>query len=189
MNTEEDGTGVDEDAFAKLYRLEALYHLTWLAPSSRFVPFIAAGPVALRLHSDATGSTTDFGVDYGLGLKYLLNPSVDLRADVRHVITFNEDVDTCSSLLYTLGFNFRFGCKEKAEKAAGAAPVKEEAPVKTAEPVEADGDRDGVLDKNDACPGTPSGLLLTQKAVRRTVTAMELPITLTNARRPRREPR
>ncbi len=155
MNTDEDGTGVDEDAFIRLYRLEALYYLT---DSSTFVPYIAAGPVAMRLNSDATGNETDFGADYGLGLKYIVNPSVDLRADVRHVITFNEDVDTCNSLLYTLGFNFRFGCAAKA----AAAPVKE-TPATTAAPVEADSDRDGVLDRNDACPGTPSGVAVDAK--------------------------
>lgn len=121
-------------------RMEALYHFM---PRSRFVPFLAVGIGGRILNSERTESRDHKNVlaDYGLGLKYYLTEALAVRADVRHLVTFN---DRYNNLEYTLGLTYLFG--------------GEPAPAARTETVVVDSDGDGVPDVSDDCPGTPSGV-------------------------------
>jgi OmpA-OmpF porin, OOP family len=91
------------------YGIEGLYHFM---PESRFVPFLAVGVGGI--HYDAIpndpGNRNKVALDYGAGLKLFVTDNIALRADVRHVIPFN---DTYNNFLYTLGITFAFGGAEK----------------------------------------------------------------------------
>ncbi len=125
------------------YGMEGLYHFR---PGSRLVPFLAAGVGGTR-YSGAAGAEMDtrnkLTLDYGGGLKYFLLNNIALRADVRHIIPFNDRHD---NLLYTVGIDFSFGGAKKAK----AEPV--------VQVVREDSDGDGVYDAVDKCPGTPAGV-------------------------------
>jgi OOP family OmpA-OmpF porin len=131
------------------YGIDALYHFL---PGNRFVPFVAAG-VGGTLYSGSDGkigNRNKFTVDYGAGLKFFLTDNLALRADVRHLIPYN---DRYNDLLYTVGLNFSFGGAKKTVVAATRATEPAAAPV-----VAKDSDGDGVVDDLDRCPGTPSGV-------------------------------
>jgi OOP family OmpA-OmpF porin len=96
--------------------------------------------------------------NYGIGLKYKLNENVSLKADIRHLITFDRD----NNLLYTLGLGIGFG-----EKAKPSAPQKE--PIMTKKPmmiekpikkVILDNDKDGILNNIDKCPNTKKDVIV-----------------------------
>lgn len=143
------------DAPVDLYRLEGLYHLEDLSPCERTVPYLAAGLGMMSFDSRPRGSgrDNDFAFDYGIGLKYFVNPDVAFRADVRHVVNFRGEGDTSNhNLLYTFGLALLFGGEKRAAE-PGVAPAPP-APV-PAPPADSDGD--GVPDSRDACPDTPRG--------------------------------
>jgi OOP family OmpA-OmpF porin len=129
-NLEEEHGGDDVDFWN--YRLDALYHFM---PDSKLVPYLAAGLGNYSLDSD-----DEFMTNYGAGLLYFLGENVALRADVRHMIGFNES-NLENNLIYTAGFKFQF---------AGTEQPIEKAPL--------DSDGDGVTDDLDQCPGTPAGV-------------------------------
>ena len=91
------------------YGIEGLYHFM---PESRIVPFVAIGVGGI--HYDAIPGDPDNGdklaLDYGAGLKLFVTDNIALRADVRHIIPFN---DTYNNFLYTFGITFAFGGAEK----------------------------------------------------------------------------
>jgi OOP family OmpA-OmpF porin len=122
LDTDLDTDGSDVDTY--LYRIDGLYHFM---PSERLVPYIAAGLGGITIDPDNANSDQDFAVNYGAGLKYFLSENVALRADARHVISFDE---TQSNLIYTVGLTFLFG-GEKEKK----APRVAEAPQKVEEKV------------------------------------------------------
>jgi len=128
------------------YGIEALYHFF---PGNRFVPFVAAGVGSTRYSAFDRNKIT---VDYGAGLKFFLTDNLALRADVRHLLPFN---DRYNDLLYTVGLNFSFGGAKKTVVAATRAAEPAAAAVVE---VAKDSDGDGVVDNLDRCPGTPSGV-------------------------------
>ena len=156
--TELDGSGADVDA--STLRAEILYHLL---PDARLVPFVAAGIGGQRLSGEGGyDSKTRAEVDYGLGVKYFLTEALALRADLRHVVTFDRRFN---NLEYTLGLGFLFGGAAPAAPpppppAPKPAPKPEPAPAPPPPPPPppADSDRDGVPDDRDKCPGTPRGV-------------------------------
>jgi outer membrane beta-barrel protein len=104
--------------------IEGIYHFM---PEGRFVPFVAIGVGAFHHSSDKTRFVpTNFAVDYGAGLKYFITDYIALRADVRHVIPFN---DRYNDLLCTFGIEFDFGGKKKEVVATRAE--EHAAPVET----------------------------------------------------------
>ncbi|MDA8124261.1 MAG: OmpA family protein [Deltaproteobacteria bacterium] len=130
--------------------IEGLYHFM---PQSRLVPFVALGTGWQRLSgSDGFNDRNRLFVDYGAGLKYFLTDALALRADVRHVLPFN---DHNGDLLYTVGLNFAFGGAKKAAPAVMATRAAE--PAAPAE-VKRDSDGDGIFDDKDRCPDTPRGV-------------------------------
>lgn len=87
---------------------------------------------------------------YGAGLRYALNESLSLRAELRHGIKFDHGDN---NLFATLGATYRFG--QVAEDAPEPVMPVEETPV--APVVYGDSDGDGVTDDKDLCPNTPKG--------------------------------
>lgn len=137
-DTELDNGASDVDG--NLYRLDMLYHFM---PENRLVPYVAAGLGAFDFDPELENSGNEISGNIGAGVKYFLNESIALRADVRDVMTFPEN-----NLLYTAGLTFYLGGQEKAAEAA---------PAETAEK-KRDSDGDGVYDSQDQCPDTPSGV-------------------------------
>jgi OOP family OmpA-OmpF porin len=128
--------------------VEALYHFM---PEGKLVPFLAAGMGGVHYDgSRGLGDRNKFTVDYGAGLKYFLMDNVALRADVRHVLPFN---DRYNDLLYTVGLAFSWG----GEKKPAVVAAKAAEPVPPGE-VARDSDNDGIPDNLDKCPGTPAGV-------------------------------
>ncbi|MFH0727640.1 MAG: OmpA family protein [Pseudomonadota bacterium] len=127
VDSEFDRGGRDLDAY--LYHVDALYHFM---PGERLVPYVAAGVGGIIINPQVTKSDHDVAANYGGGVKYFLTENVALRADVRHVIAFDE---TRNNLLYTAGVSFLFG-GEKAKKAPVEAPKKvaEKVVIKAEEP-------------------------------------------------------
>ncbi len=127
VDTELDTNGRNVNTY--LYHIDGLYHFM---PSERLVPYIAAGLGGIIFDPENANNDHDFAVNYGAGLKYFLNENVALRADVRHVISFDE---TQSNLLYTVGVTFLFG-GEKTKKATLEVPeeVEEKVVIMASEP-------------------------------------------------------
>jgi len=86
---------------------EGLYHFM---PQGRFVPFIAIGVGGIHYGYPETYRENRFTVDYGAGMKIFITDDIALRADIRHVIPFN---DRYNDLMCTLGINFSFGGQNK----------------------------------------------------------------------------
>ena len=127
--------GDDTDANVYGYRLDGLLHIM---PDGKFVPFIAAGVGGRALQYQEQGHDRNhFLANYGIGAKYFLTDNFVIRADVRHLILFNE---TLNNFEYTLGIGFNGGAKKPAPK------------------IIMDSDNDGVPDDQDLCPGTPYGV-------------------------------
>lgn len=116
-----------------------------LMPEKDFVPYLAAGLGTLTFTNPDLDNDTDFMVNYGGGVKYYLNDDVALRADIRHLIAFD---DTHSNLLYTVGLVFNFGGDKggRPETARSARDAEEK-----------DSDKDGIVDSKDNCSDTPAG--------------------------------
>jgi OOP family OmpA-OmpF porin len=138
-----DMTG-DNDLDVYGYGAEGLYHFM---PSGKLVPFVAAGLGGMHYRGPAgVDEMNKFDIDYGAGLKYFVKEGIALRADVRHVIPFN---DRYNDLLVSFGVNVDFGGRRKQtdqhEQPSSSKAV-------------GDADRDGVPDDVDRCSDTPYGL-------------------------------
>ena len=133
IDTDSEKEAGDIDVYT--YRLDALYHFM---PDKKLVPYIATGFGGMTFDPDRDKNDTDFLVNYGGGIKYFINDFTALRADVRHIISFDE---TYNNLAYTFGITFLLG----GEKKAIAAEYK-------------DSDGDGVYDHLDQCLNTPQGV-------------------------------
>ena len=116
-----------------MYHLDLLYHFM---PESKFNPFITAGYGAAHYSPKINDKNMSI-VDFGVGAKYWIADNVALRADIRDNMVVDQQIHNVEA---TAGVVFAFGGKSKDE------------------PCPLDSDRDGVLDKRDKCPGTPSGV-------------------------------
>lgn len=131
----DDSSSSDVDLFT--YRLDALYRFM---PDNKLVPYLAAGVGGYALDSDH-----EWMANYGGGLLYFFAENIALRADVRHLVVFNES-NLENNLTYTAGFLFQF---------AGETAAAPKAPL--------DSDGDGVTDDLDQCPNTPQGAAVDSK--------------------------
>jgi len=113
-------------------QLDARYHL-W--PKKRLVPYLALGAGYMWLDDDRYLDNESPFANYGAGFLYDWTQKIDLRGDLRHVITFDEKHDNLSAML---GFTMALGAQPK--------------------PSPKDSDRDGVFDHRDRCPNTPFGV-------------------------------
>ncbi|MCX5851677.1 MAG: OmpA family protein [Deltaproteobacteria bacterium] len=132
INAESDKFHGLADIDTYLYRLNALYHFP--LKGGPFVPFISAGLGVINFDVKTPDSDTDFLLNYGAGVKYFFTDNIALRGDVAHIVTLNPNHN---NLLYTIGVTYLVGGEKAIPK---------------------DSDGDGVMDDNDACPGTPAGV-------------------------------
>lgn len=130
--------------------LNALYHFQ---PNRELVPYVAAGIGWMGFHpgedKNGNGGSEERALfNYGVGLKYFLTDDIALRADVRHILTDGDWVDSdqvFNNLSCSFGVTFQlgpFGSPRTASKAPAAVW---------------DTDGDGVPDTFDRCPDTQPG--------------------------------
>ena len=134
--------------------IEGLYHFM---PDEKLVPFLALGFGGLHFgNTDFDEDLNTLAADYGAGLKYFITDDVALRADVRHVLSYDNDIDKRwhNNLLVALGVNVAFGGKKEI------AEVQPEEPPPP--PPLTDSDGDGITDNLDKCLNTPSGVSVDQ---------------------------
>jgi len=140
----------------------------------RVTPFALLGGGALAVASDdsVVGNESDSALHVGGGVKMLLNERMQLRLDVRDVIsprTSDSQVPVHSPEAL-LTFAVRFGVAPKSAPAAPPPPDRDGDGVSDAEdhcPFDAgedgqgcpfaDGDCDGITDNVDACPAEAGG--------------------------------
>jgi OOP family OmpA-OmpF porin len=124
-------------------------------------------------------SDEDGLLNYGLGFKYFFTESAAVRAEVRHIFDFQDELEenAFNNLSATAGLFMQFGASQPALVAAampkdtdgdGVVDQFDRCPgTLLGVPVDgygcpSDSDRDGVLDYLDACPGTPAGTAVEQ---------------------------
>lgn len=124
------------------YGIDALYHFN-VTPN--FVPFLAAGLGGMHhdFRDKEVGYYPEYAANYGAGIKYFVADSVALRADVRHVILPDDELN---NLEYTVGVTFLIGGKKPAVVALADCPVA--APDTTAPTVSLTAPVKGATDAN-----------------------------------------
>ncbi len=149
IDTETDFSSNNKDIDGWLYHVDLLYHFS---PDNRLVPFIAAGVGGISVHDTPEGNDSSVQVNYGAGLKYALTENLDLRGDIRHMISFDDHVSNLAALV-GLTYNFNQSVQPAPE------PIQKLTPVAPA-PIVLDSDGDGILDNLDQCPDTPTNLMV-----------------------------
>ncbi|MBV1860998.1 MAG: OmpA family protein [Nannocystaceae bacterium] len=118
-------------------------HLIAQIPRWSVTPFVLAGPSALAVSSErsAVGNDADLGFHFGAGVKIFVSRYVALRFDIRDTLTAKSGVgDGVGHTVELLG-----GLSVTLNRKKGKKPP-------------GDRDRDGILDRDDACidvPGVP----------------------------------
>jgi OOP family OmpA-OmpF porin len=152
---------------------------------SRFRPYLGAGIGDLHLDPDSnshvygiSGSKTDdFIVQYGGGIKWMLNSWLMTRIDLRHIINTEFNYRRFGmpehQAVGTLGLSYLFGgCNEAVvQKPEPAKVVAAPTPTPPAPPADSDGD--GVIDEKDECSGTLAGTKVDATGCPETVKAIE----------------
>jgi OOP family OmpA-OmpF porin len=122
------------------YRLDGIFNLL---PDNQLVPFVFAGiggqyidyPSGIDHRNAAT-------LNYGAGLKYFLDESVALRADIRQIHVFQniDDLDDRRDIEATLGVTYYFGGPEvkpapaPASQAPAAPVIAEQTAIAETQP-------------------------------------------------------
>ena len=112
------------------YRLDGIFNLL---PDSQLVPFIFAGVGGQYIdYPSGVDNRNAATVNYGAGLKYFLDESVALRADIRQIHAFQsiDDIGHRRDIEATLGVTYYFGGPD-AEPAPNPKPIAQAAPVPT----------------------------------------------------------
>ena len=137
--------------FVSVFALNAEYYYY---EKDNIQSYITAGLSYLDLNKEIVGTDDMFGINYGIGAKYLINDDAGLFAEVKHLTTFKSSEN---QLVYTVGVLIPFGYKAKPVPAAPAVDEKlvfaqEPEPKEEALLFPADDDRDGVTNDKDKCP-------------------------------------
>ncbi|MBF0450700.1 MAG: OmpA family protein [Candidatus Magnetomorum sp.] len=154
-NTCDESNPNGEDQFIGGYGvyLDVAYDIF---PQNKLVPYLTVGMGAIALDDDNDNDEKNYGIDnknesvfhYGAGVRYALSDQIDIRADVRHALTFDKadrrgnDYDLFNNLMTTVGFTYTFGKSKPAVQQFSST----------------DQDQDGVPDSIDQCPGTLPGI-------------------------------
>ena len=118
--TEMELLGVPEqDVHIDSGRLNLLYNFG--AAGAKLRPFLTAGAGIQSVDAAGMGEDCPFEWNVGGGLRYLLSPSVALRADGRYVgakpdLPSPPEDESQNNIEATLGFSFFFGGKSPAEE-------------------------------------------------------------------------
>jgi outer membrane protein OmpA-like peptidoglycan-associated protein/opacity protein-like surface antigen len=138
--------GTDVRATAWVLRANVVGQLTkWSV-----TPFLLAGVGVLGVGSpsfpEGVGSDQDVSLQLGGGVKFQINRNIQLRLDVRDVISnrFGVGEGLTSSPEVLLSFTWVFGRRDKDPESKQQPPP----------PTPGDRDRDTVLDEEDFCPDT-----------------------------------
>jgi OOP family OmpA-OmpF porin len=126
--------------------------LYYLQPRGKFHPYLAGGGGQLKRDWDVPNGNldgTDEEANFGAGAHWFLSDNFSLRADTRYLFGFEDDT---SDFTVSLGLSYRFGAPAPRPE---PRPAPEPEPEPEPQPVDSDGD--GVMDPDDACPGTPRG--------------------------------
>ena len=146
---EADGdNGFDVDTLR--WHLDALYYLK---PRGNLHPYLAAGAGQLEREWDVPNGNldeVDTEANFGGGVHWNFTEKFSLRGDARYLFGFDDDT---SDFTVSIGLSYRLGMPAKRTAAAPVAVAA--APEPEPEPLDSDGD--GVIDEDDACPGTPAG--------------------------------
>ncbi|MGP1450073.1 MAG: OmpA family protein [Wolinella sp.] len=135
-----------EDTDIARYFADVVYEY---GDSRTFVPYALIGFGYEDVQNERQSlNSAGFG-QWGVGVRYAMTEYLHLKAEARHLISF----DGRSDALVSLGFAIPFGTFAKEAPKPVVAPVV----APKAEPVKAplDSDGDGVYDDKDLCPGTP----------------------------------
>ncbi len=144
----EGDNGFDVDALR--WHLDALYYLK---PRGNLHPYLAAGGGQLEREWDVPNGNldeVDSEANFGGGVHWYFTDNFSLRGDARYLFGFDDDT---SDFTVSIGLSYRLGAPQKRRVAAAPEPAPEPEP----EPEPLDSDGDGVIDNEDACPGTPAG--------------------------------
>ncbi|WP_188151855.1 OmpA family protein [Teredinibacter waterburyi] len=135
-----DLTGSDDDAAISQARLDVLYHFNG---DDGFRPFLLLGGGNADFSYDNSALDNSEGmVNLGAGFKQAIGDNWALRSDIRAIRLL--DMEKTQGAL-NIGLSYYFG------GGSGSGGEMKKAAVET------DSDGDGVLDRTDACPGTPAG--------------------------------
>ncbi|ETR74610.1 MAG: Outer membrane porin F precursor [Candidatus Magnetoglobus multicellularis str. Araruama] len=121
-------------------------------PCWKVVPYATVGMGAMALDYDEEDRDPNLVISkktasvfhYGGGLRYSLTPQLDVRADIRHALSFdvaksqNQDFDLFNNMMATVGFTLTLG---KSKPAVSQSQMDDQ-------------DQDGVPDSLDQCPNT-----------------------------------
>jgi len=124
------------------YGLDALYYFDQSNPDSDIQPY---GAIGLGISSFNGSSNEEAQVRVGLGLRYLLGDHWSLRGDTR--LLYSEETHNADNI-FSIGLSYAFS----PQKVAKAVVVMEK-----------DSDGDGVLDDNEECPTTATGISVDSK--------------------------
>ncbi len=147
-----------------VYRLDALYHFM---PGKTLVPYLAGGLGGISMDTERGGSSTNFLLDYGIGLKYFLTQDLALRGDVRHILAFG---DPENNFTYSAGLTYLVGGRPaepprplRSDSAGLPVAATDSAGILKAAPrTPSDKDLDGVYDRDDRWPNVPLGVAVDQ---------------------------
>lgn len=152
----------DADIFTGM--LNGIHHFL---PEGPLVPYVTLGIGMQRRENDGGSNENDFLFNYGVGAKYFITQAVALRADLRHVLAFDQGLDELSkghdNLLYSAGLSFQFGAPAPAVAETRPAPTPAPAPAPVAAAGPQDSDGDGVTDDRDQCPNTVKGVMVDER--------------------------
>jgi len=138
------------DADITRWHLDALYYLK---PRGKVHPYLATGVGQLDRDWDVPNGNlddVDEEINFGGGAHYFFTDRFSLRGDARY---FHGTGSDTADFVVSLALSYSFGKRAGSTAAAAAVPVA--AAAVEAAPVDSDGD--GVMDDDDACPGTPRG--------------------------------
>lgn len=129
-----------------------------------FQPFatLGAGGIATAIRNNGIEESEDIKpfAAIGLGGMIPVNSGLQLRADVRYRVTFDDEFvagqDQFGDVEVGLGLNIPFGQSEKVAAAPAASA-----------PIIADADADGVEDSKDSCPNTAAAIVVDETGCER----------------------
>lgn len=161
LETKADFEGTAAEAKSKQYSVDGVYRFN---TENRFQPYLLLGAGESHIRPDGSDKYKDTIINGGVGAFVALNNHVNLRGELRAVHNHDESYTDGMALL---GLELAMGSFKEPKKEV--VVIQEQVPVpvpvvveqtKTVEAPIVDSDGDGVPDRNDKCPNTPSGALV-----------------------------
>lgn len=109
---------------ATMFHADLLYHFT---PEKSFTPFIVGGGGTAQVHPSGGDHYNTIMGDIGVGFKYYFASGMAFRADLRDMITHQNNV------IATAGVTFAFG-KKTPKPVPAPAPTPQPTPIPTPTP-------------------------------------------------------